>query len=139
MRTAEAIFYLLLLLSGSLLVYSVSKIRRYMKDHSDNIHTMNLFLHAISFSLFLLFTAIEFAWLMYLQATTFANCKPSIECCNVGCEKINIALICWILIQLAQYSSEIVLCWILWEIGSKSELAAEASDQRNQSIDGNSD
>jgi len=128
MTTAEVIFYLLLLLSGSLLVYSVSKIRRYMKDHSDNIHTMNLFLHAISFSLFLLFTAFEFAWLMYLKATTIANCKPGNECCGNGCEEINIALICWILIQLAQYSSEIVLCWILWEIGSKSELAAEASE-----------
>lgn len=104
-----------------------------MKEHSETIHTTNLLLHSIAFGLYLALTVVFFTLLIFFRkafacvlSVSLANCDK-----NGDSQKVEILLIVWLLYQLAQYTSEIVLCWIMWEIGRKSDEASEESGSQN--------
>jgi len=105
----------LCLISGTMLLVAVSKIRRFLKDHDQPMNTLNLFLHSTAFSLFVLGS------LLYDAAIgPDGNCIISIDgFCNYV---LTAAFI-------GGYLSQFLLCVILWELGTADEDDEETREE----------
>jgi hypothetical protein len=107
--TFNYVYIFILLFFGWLLINAVLKIRKYLKEHGENnVNTCMLFWHSVAFGFFMLswsLTAILFPIGWVVQNRYIWYVTDYVEIFSFFAQDLSLA----------------VLCFILWELGTKEE------------------